>query len=165
MAFRHCPQESLLVLVSQSDFHGSNSFICRVARSAMRGSRLLVGPPGVVRFEGKQLQEIWWWFSLFYPSLSLSFSLSPSNTFSSSRKNGKSCNTHYLNQRWRLRKTGPFGASIFDTVWMETVIPPTFKSLSLWALEMLSGLLHELCNTNIHKWACESRWWRVVKGA
>ena len=72
MAFRHCPQESLLVLMSQSDFHGSDSFICRVAWSAMRGSRLLVGPPGVVRFEGKQLQEIWWWFSLFYPFLSLS---------------------------------------------------------------------------------------------
>ena len=73
MAFRHCPQESFLVVMSQSDFHGSSSFIWRVAWSAMRGSRLLVGPPGVVRFEGKQLQEIWWWFSLFYlpPPLSL----------------------------------------------------------------------------------------------
>jgi len=75
MVFRHCPQESFLGLMSQSDFHGSNSFICRVAWSAMRGSRLLVGPPGVVRFEGKQLQEIWWWFSLFCLSLSLSLSL------------------------------------------------------------------------------------------
>ena len=140
MAFRHCPQESFLVVMSQSDFHGSSSFIWRVAWSAMRGSRLLVGPPGVVRFEGKQLQEIWWWFSLFYlPPLSLS--LKHTLVFKDKREY---CNTRCLNQRWRLRKTGPSGASIFDTVWMETVIPPPQSVIAVGSWNVIRSVARTL---------------------
>lgn len=151
MAVRRCPQESFLVFMSQLDFHGCNSLIFRVTWSVMRGSRLIVGPQGVVRFEGKNVQEIWWWFSLF--SLALCLSLKHILIFKEERE----VLQHLVPQPTSKTEKGETFCGIDFRYCLNgnSYTPPPKKPLLLWALEMVSSLLHEICNMHIHKWACD----------